>query len=143
MLAEIVLSNAAIATLLALIAAVVGRYCHRPQLVYALWLLVLLKLVSPPLLHVPIPLAIEPHDELSSREASHEQPRLLLTAENESVTSLQLERSDPMPSALPINLDIRSAKDTDAETTAPAVSEAPLLITSSETNTTALTSYCS
>jgi beta-lactamase regulating signal transducer with metallopeptidase domain len=53
-LVELVLSNAAIATLLALVAAVVGRYCRRPQVVYALWLLVLLKLVTPPLIRTPI-----------------------------------------------------------------------------------------
>src|SRR5205809_3545127 len=40
------------ATALALCAAVVGRFCKRPALTHALWLLVLLKLVTPPLLPV-------------------------------------------------------------------------------------------
>jgi len=53
-IAEIVLSNAAIATLLALAAAIVGRFCRRPPVVYGLWLLVLLKLVTPPLFRVPV-----------------------------------------------------------------------------------------
>ena len=53
-LAEIVLSNAAIATLLALFATVVGRYCRRPAVMYGLWLLVLLKLVTPSLLRIPV-----------------------------------------------------------------------------------------
>src|SRR5262245_3323910 len=40
------------ATALALCAAVVGRFCKRPALTHSLWLLVLLKLVTPPLLPV-------------------------------------------------------------------------------------------
>jgi hypothetical protein len=53
-LAEIVLSNAAIATLLAILATVVGRYCRRPTVMYGLWFLVLLKLVTPSLLRIPV-----------------------------------------------------------------------------------------
>src|SRR5947209_19977157 len=53
-LLEIVLSNSAIATLLAVIAAVAGRYCRRPSIVYGLWLLVLVKLVTPPLVRIPV-----------------------------------------------------------------------------------------
>ncbi len=50
---EIVLSNSAIATLLAAIAMVAGRYCRRPTLLCGLWLLVLVKLVTPPLVRIP------------------------------------------------------------------------------------------
>ncbi len=53
-LVEIVLSNSAIATMLAAVAMVVGRYCRRPSLVYGLWLLVFLKLLTPPLVRIPI-----------------------------------------------------------------------------------------
>jgi beta-lactamase regulating signal transducer with metallopeptidase domain len=53
-LVELVLSNAAIATVLALVAAVAARYCRRPQVVFALWLLVLLKLLTPPLVRIPV-----------------------------------------------------------------------------------------
>jgi beta-lactamase regulating signal transducer with metallopeptidase domain len=53
-LVEIVLSNTAIATLLAVVAMVAGRYVRRPSLVYGLWFLVLLKLVTPPLLRIPV-----------------------------------------------------------------------------------------
>jgi beta-lactamase regulating signal transducer with metallopeptidase domain len=53
-LVEIVLSNSAIATLLAVVAMVVGRYCRRPSLVYGLWLLVFLKLLTPPLVRIPV-----------------------------------------------------------------------------------------
>jgi beta-lactamase regulating signal transducer with metallopeptidase domain len=55
---EVVLSvglgNAAAAVVLALAAAGAGLVCRRPALVHGLWLLVLLKLVTPPLWPVPV-----------------------------------------------------------------------------------------
>jgi beta-lactamase regulating signal transducer with metallopeptidase domain len=56
------LSNAVAAALLALVAVAVGAVCRRPALVHGLWLLVLLKLVTPPLVRVPVawPAASEP-----------------------------------------------------------------------------------
>src|SRR5437879_3745672 len=42
------------ATALALLAAVVGRVWKKPALRHGLWLLVLLKLVTPPLLPLPV-----------------------------------------------------------------------------------------
>ncbi len=53
-LLEIVLANSAIATLLAAVAMIAGRYFRRPALVYGLWLLVLLKLMTPPLIRIPV-----------------------------------------------------------------------------------------
>jgi beta-lactamase regulating signal transducer with metallopeptidase domain len=49
------LSNAALATALALSAAIASRFCRRPALAHSLWLLVLLKLLTPPLWRVPLP----------------------------------------------------------------------------------------
>src|SRR5262245_51598632 len=43
------LANAACAALLAVPAYLVGRFTRRPALAHALWLLVLLKLVTPPM----------------------------------------------------------------------------------------------
>lgn len=56
-LVETGLSNAVAAGVLAIVAVLVGAVCRRPALVHALWLLVLLKLVTPPLVpvHVPLP----------------------------------------------------------------------------------------
>jgi beta-lactamase regulating signal transducer with metallopeptidase domain len=54
-LLETGLSNVLVAFLLAVIAAVVGRWGRRPALAHGLWLLVLVKLVTPPLVAVPIP----------------------------------------------------------------------------------------
>src|ERR1700704_2555553 len=42
------------ASVLALAAAVVCRFCRKPALAHALWLLVLLKLIVPPLWKVPV-----------------------------------------------------------------------------------------
>jgi beta-lactamase regulating signal transducer with metallopeptidase domain len=54
-LLQIALSNALIAGGLALVAFGLGRLCRRPALAHALWLLVLLKLLTPPLLPVAVP----------------------------------------------------------------------------------------
>jgi WD40 repeat protein/beta-lactamase regulating signal transducer with metallopeptidase domain len=49
------LANALLAGLLAVLALVVGRCSRRPALVHCLWLLVLLKLVTPPVIPFPVP----------------------------------------------------------------------------------------
>jgi beta-lactamase regulating signal transducer with metallopeptidase domain len=46
--------NALGATLLAVVATSAGRVCRRPALLHVLWLLVLLKLLAPPLWAVPV-----------------------------------------------------------------------------------------
>ncbi len=53
-LLETLLSNTAIAALLSVVAMVAGRYRRRPALVYILWVLVLVKLVTPPLVSVRV-----------------------------------------------------------------------------------------
>lgn len=53
-LLQIGLVNAAVATVLACLAAVIGRKVRRPALVHALWLVVLMKLVTPPVFELPI-----------------------------------------------------------------------------------------
>jgi beta-lactamase regulating signal transducer with metallopeptidase domain len=55
MLLQIGLSNAVAATVLALLAATVGAFVRRPALIHALWLLVLIKLITPPLVSLPLP----------------------------------------------------------------------------------------
>jgi beta-lactamase regulating signal transducer with metallopeptidase domain len=66
------LANALTATLLAVPVAAVARLGRRPALAHALWLLVLLKLVTPPLFPVRLPWA----DPLA--DAPREQPPLAL-----------------------------------------------------------------
>lgn len=53
-LVQIGLSNAVVALVLAALAAVVGATVRKPALTHTLWLLVLLKLVTPPLVVVPV-----------------------------------------------------------------------------------------
>ncbi len=48
------LSNAVIAMLIAILAMVVGWKARRPQLAHLLWMLVLVKLITPPLFTVPV-----------------------------------------------------------------------------------------
>src|SRR5437879_12119193 len=48
-------SNAFMATILALLAAGIGRLCRRPALLHCLWLIVLLKLITPSVIVFPIP----------------------------------------------------------------------------------------
>ncbi len=53
-LVQIGLSNAVVALVLAAIAALVGALVRKPALTHGLWLLVLIKLVTPPLFLIPI-----------------------------------------------------------------------------------------
>ncbi|MBN9119889.1 MAG: hypothetical protein J0I06_12135 [Planctomycetes bacterium] len=53
-LLEAVLGNLAVATALAVVALAVGRWANRPALAHVLWLLVLVKLLTPPVLTVPV-----------------------------------------------------------------------------------------
>jgi beta-lactamase regulating signal transducer with metallopeptidase domain len=57
---DVGLGNAAAATVVALIVAGVARLAHRPALVHTLWVLVLLKLLTPPLIPVTLPWAADP-----------------------------------------------------------------------------------
>jgi beta-lactamase regulating signal transducer with metallopeptidase domain len=52
---QVGLSNAVAAAALALLAVAAGAVCRRPALAHGLWLLVLLKLLTPPLVRVPVP----------------------------------------------------------------------------------------
>jgi WD40 repeat protein/beta-lactamase regulating signal transducer with metallopeptidase domain len=51
---EAVLGNLAVAAVLASAAFAIGRWANRPALAHALWLLVLLKLLTPALLTIPV-----------------------------------------------------------------------------------------
>lgn len=53
------LANAATVTVLALGVFLVSRCLKRPAVTHALWVLVLLKLVTPPIVGIPVPLGIE------------------------------------------------------------------------------------
>ena len=51
---QIGLSNACFALALAIVAMVVGARARRPHLAHMLWLLVFIKLVTPPIVTIPV-----------------------------------------------------------------------------------------
>jgi beta-lactamase regulating signal transducer with metallopeptidase domain len=87
----IVLSNALAAAILALIAVAFGAFYRRPALTHGLWLLVLVKLVTPPLIRIPVawPAAPEPiQAEISS--ATDEPPPAILSLAPEEPAAILL-----------------------------------------------------
>jgi beta-lactamase regulating signal transducer with metallopeptidase domain len=120
-LLEIGLINAAVATALALVAAVVGRLGHRPALTHALWLLVLLKLVTPPLwvVHLPWPAAPEP-------EAVHVPDTLPgPTPDEPPAVRAPARVAEPDVSSAPDGAPSESVVDVEAPATAPAPADVP------------------
>ena len=73
-LIEITAYNAVSATLLATVAWIVGRSARRPQLAHLLWLLVLLKLITPPLFQVAVPVPAVHHSILQILDFNLERP---------------------------------------------------------------------
>jgi len=69
MLLSVGLCNALAACVLAVLAAGVGYFCRRPAVRHALWLLVLLKLVTPPLVDVRVWRPAEPDPAAESETA--------------------------------------------------------------------------
>ena len=74
------LSNAVAACVLAVIAGLVGYFCRRPAVRHALWLLVLLKLVTPPLIDIPI---WPPPPQPQARRAPATDDPVIVVAETE------------------------------------------------------------
>lgn len=70
LLLQIGISNALVAMVLALIALTVGIIVRRPQLTYMLWLLVFIKLVTPPILNFPVPVLSMPTEQIVADDVS-------------------------------------------------------------------------
>ena len=66
-LVETGLMNALLAVVLALPVFALGRLCHRPALIHAFWILVLVKLIAPPLYLIPVRVSLPVTDGVSSR----------------------------------------------------------------------------
>jgi bla regulator protein BlaR1 len=113
-LLEIGLVNALMATGLALVVAVVGRCCRRPAVMHLLWILVLLKLMTPPALWVPLSWpeslsgsqidsrTIDPDPPLAGNEPSAEDTLALLLQDTQACTDLldaAPEENVPAPSS--------------------------------------------
>jgi beta-lactamase regulating signal transducer with metallopeptidase domain len=109
-LVNISVSNAVAATILALIALVLGAVYRRPAVVHGLWLLVLLKLVTPPLVHIPIawPGAAEP---AALQVVATEEPPEATPAPEEPATAIppfpaaesDVPAVEPLPATDPVS----------------------------------------
>ena len=90
-LVEIALVNAVMATVLALLAAAVGWLFRRPALTHVLWLLVLVKLITPPVWRVPM---LE-HDWISRPAAAFGVMLDLALTDPPSLPELSTDPGDP------------------------------------------------
>jgi beta-lactamase regulating signal transducer with metallopeptidase domain len=81
-LSSFVVGNALMATLMALAVAVLARLCRRPALAHGLWILVLMKLITPSFWPVPLQryLTSEVPQAHSETDISREQSRLEVNA---------------------------------------------------------------
>src|SRR6516225_11506259 len=91
-LLEIGLSNAIMAVVLAVPAAAVGLIWRRPALAHCLWLLVLFKLVTPPLwpVHIPWP---DSRAEIDDQQAA----RVVANDEEDASDLGQAAAAEPAP----------------------------------------------
>jgi beta-lactamase regulating signal transducer with metallopeptidase domain len=91
------LSNATAVVVLALAVGTLSRFYRRPALVHSLWLVVLLKLVTPPLvpLSLPLPNSVCSHGAAPNRELAVAQPSHARAAVGDQRTHDQLYHLEP------------------------------------------------
>ena len=97
-LVEVGLSNALAVVVLAIVASLAGKIARRPAVTHALWLLVLVKLLTPPIIELPLPWSIArsaafdaPTVDASQSHAALRSPRENQTGERSQVTTPQFE----------------------------------------------------
>jgi beta-lactamase regulating signal transducer with metallopeptidase domain len=130
-LLEIGLRNALLATLLALIAWVVGKLARRPALTHVLWVLVLLRLLLPPLWNIGIP---RPAWITTPMTAAANESELLPARD---VTLPPSSEPDAVVLVSPF-VEIDPAKETDrVETPLPETKTEPTIVTTTPTITIA------
>lgn len=103
------IGNLILAVPLAIAAWLVGRCLRRPAITHGLWVLVLLKLVTPPLGIVPVPLIPEPARVADSPIAEATRPQLVAAAIEPAVDDVDegFEGAIEAPFAAPAaNLDL-------------------------------------
>ncbi len=81
------LSNACFALVLAIAAMLVGTKTRRPHLTYMLWLLVFVKLVTPPIVTIPVGVFSAQPDQVAVTNEHAEQPAFAETARVYSLSS--------------------------------------------------------
>jgi beta-lactamase regulating signal transducer with metallopeptidase domain len=122
-LLQIVLSNAIMATALALLVAVIGFVVRRPALTHVLWLLVLLKLITPGVVMLPVSWPA-PNEKLSSASDSVAPSQLVAPSESETDVA---PASDPRQEVTLLIYPAADSTDPDAslDSTAKAISVLP------------------
>ena len=108
---EIVASNALLVVVLAVVVAVVGRFWKNPLGLYVLWLLVLLKFVTPPLLTVGLALpgksiAVKsdhaaPSPQEAATTSSHQETTAVLDRRSRLLDETEIALPDPTVEAAP------------------------------------------
>jgi bla regulator protein BlaR1 len=111
---NIALSNAVAATVLAVAAIAVGAVYRRPALVHGMWLLVLLKLVTPPLLVIPV-----------RWPTTAERPSLVAAFGNEPTIATLPDAEDLEGAAVDPPTSERAFVSASSESTAPAAVAPP------------------
>ena len=87
-LVHAMLSNAVAAAILVVMVAIIGRTCRRPALIHGLCLVVMLKLVTPPLVPVSLPVGLDLAPETwSSGEAGEGSPESIAPAEMSQIVT--------------------------------------------------------
>src|SRR5216683_137252 len=102
-LPNLLLSNAIMASLLALVAAAVTYYVRRPALSHGLWLLVLLKLLTPPIIPLQVswsvkdtPATADPQSSLDPAISSNAEPAPISTSQtDDAVTTILIYPAEP------------------------------------------------
>jgi beta-lactamase regulating signal transducer with metallopeptidase domain len=117
-LLAIALSNAAVATLMTLVVAVSGRVCRRPAVRHALWLLVLLKLVTPSL--VPLQITWPQTEEKGPPRSEPSFSAIALSSDSEKVEPVD-PISEPSEAVAVLEADPPSVPLTFAEVGIPLV----------------------
>src|SRR5712691_3102976 len=125
-LIETGLANAVCAAGLALIVLAIGRICRRPAVMHGLWLLVLLKLVTPPLL--PVPVRVLPAPEPQAVAAAPVVAEIATTPDEPAMVGRFLFLPSTNEDEILIGIRIESAvepRDSPRTTALPPVPESP------------------
>ena len=124
------LKNAILVAPLALLALGIGRYSKRPALAHVLWLIVLVKLLTPPLVDVPVGWRIN----VESLVAASTPPRPVVAVEP-AVESSKLPLACPAPGAFVVSNANQPASSASTDAAAcdpvpskPAVAAAPMAV---------------
>src|SRR5262245_52342308 len=122
---SVALSNAIAASLLAVLACLAGRLLRRPAVTHGLWLLVLLKLLTPPLFRVPVswPTSSGQAEQVTAErlpiENAVEEVRVVIALPDNDAPP------QPAPSASERRTDSSPALGAGTETLEPAQTEMP------------------